>query len=398
MTAYETAMELGMAASIEKVQSAGLMEYGIYRQPFAEQLQASNKDARKTSAKTAVWAGLNNADLEGVLLALLRENPDKVFDGLKAAQYMVAADSIILCLPAREKELIDEITPKAEKEGIEVRADIVDVRKATGDLIIHIATAADLADLFTDQLEGGVYVSVDGKTVKKVPEDTKLSELFDFTGAKGVFTGYQYYKPEQAAELTALDTLNGAVTILKDTDCIVDQTQKRLLKDREVSCGKCVFCREGLIQLEYEQKEITEARGKADFKDLTEEIGTGMLDSTLCSVGQYASKAALSAFDLFADEYNAHIKDKKCPAGVCGSFSKIYIDPMTCTGCGDCLDVCPEDCIEGKPNFIHMIDEFDCTKCGKCIDACEEGAIVRASGKLPKLPDRLTKVGRFRRR
>lgn len=398
MTAYEKAMELGISASIEKVQSAGLMEYGIYRKPFAGELLASGKDARKTPGEPTVWAGLNNADLEGVLLALLRENPEKILDGLKAAAYITYASRIILCLPAREKELIAQITPLAEKENIEVRADIVDVRKAAGDLVMHIVTAADLADLFTDRLEKGVYISTDGKTLKKVPEETKLGDLFDFTGAKGVFTGYQYYKPETAAQLTAQDTLNGAVTILKESDCIVDQTQKRLLKDREVSCGKCVFCREGLIQLEYEQKEITEARGKADFKDLTEEIGTGMLDSTLCSVGQYSSKAALSAMDIFADEYNAHIKDKKCPAGVCGSFSKIYIDPMVCTGCGDCLDVCPEDSIEGKPKFIHMIDEFECTKCGKCIDACEEGAIVRASGKLPKLPDRLTKVGRFRRR
>ena len=85
------------------------------------------------------------------------------------------------------------------------------------------------------------------------------------------------------------------------------------------------------------------------------------------------------------------------PAGVCAAFVHIYIDPLKCTGCCDCADVCPEGCIEGKAKFIHMIDEFECTKCGKCVEACEEEAIVLTAGKLPKLPSRLTKVGKFKK-
>ena len=91
------------------------------------------------------------------------------------------------------------------------------------------------------------------------------------------------------------------------------------------------------------------------------------------------------------------MKKNKCPAGVCAAFVHIYIDPLKCTGCCDCADVCPEGCIEGKAKFIHMIDEFECTKCGKCVEACEEEAIVLTAGKLPKLPSRLTKVGKFKK-
>ena len=94
---------------------------------------------------------------------------------------------------------------------------------------------------------------------------------------------------------------------------------------------------------------------------------------------------------------DAHIRKKECPAGACSAFTHIYIDSQLCTGCEDCADICPKDCIEGKRGYIHMLDEFDCDKCGKCVEACEERAIILTSGKLPKLPDRLTKVGRFRK-
>jgi fumarate reductase flavoprotein subunit/NADH-quinone oxidoreductase subunit F len=185
---------------------------------------------------------------------------------------------------------------------------------------------------------------------------------------------------------------------LTEKDCIVAETEKKLLETRRQSCGKCVFCREGLIQLAYMQKEITEGRGKMEYLDLTKEIGEAMCDSTPCSMGQTCAKIALTAIDRFADEYEAHIKKKNCPAGVCSAFVAMYIDPQSCNGCGDCVDVCPLDCIEGKSGYIHMIDEFDCSKCGKCMEVCEEGAIHKTTGKVPKLPNRLTKVGKFRKR
>ena len=99
---------------------------------------------------------------------------------------------------------------------------------------------------------------------------------------------------------------------------------------------------------------------------------------------------------MFSAEFDEHIKLKKCSAGLCYKAEKIhYIDPKLCTGCGECIDACPEDAIEGKDNFIHMIDQDMCEQCGKCVAACDECAILTAEGKLPKLPKKLTKCGKF---
>ena len=123
-----------------------------------------------------------------------------------------------------------------------------------------------------------------------------------------------------------------------------------------------------------------------------------MTYSTPCSMGQTSALIALSAVENFVSEYTAHIKKKECPAGVCFSTETVYIDPKLCTGCGECMDVCPADCIEGKPKYIHMIDELDCTRCGKCMEVCDDEAIIKTSEKVPKLPNRLTKVGKFKKR
>lgn len=196
----------------------------------------------------------------------------------------------------------------------------------------------------------------------------------------------------ETAEIT-----NGVIRVLTKKDCIVMETEKSLTASGRQSCGKCVFCREGLIQLAHMQKEIKAGRGKAEFLELTKEIGEAMTISTPCTMGQVSSKIALTAVEKFKSEYEAHIRKKTCPAGVCFSAETVYIDPKTCEGCMECMDVCPKDCIEGKAGFIHMIDDFDCDGCGKCMEVCEAGAIQKTSGKLPKLPNRLVKVGRFKR-
>ena len=190
---------------------------------------------------------------------------------------------------------------------------------------------------------------------------------------------------------------NGVITVIAKTDCIIDQAEKLLTVERENGCGKCTFCREGLNQLYAITKEITVGQGKAVGLDMMKEIGEAMAFSTLCSVGQTAAEFTLGSMEYFENEYTDHIKKKKCTTNVCSAFMSIYIDPNACTGCEECTDVCPVDAIEGKSGFIHMIDEFECTKCGKCIAACEEEAIIQTTGRVPKLPTRLTKVGKFKK-
>ena len=390
---FENAKAIGYADLLEKIKAVKLTEYGLCPEALADKIYA----ACAKEGDVYVHAGLNNADVDGALLDLLKEDPDAVFSGIAVAGMLVGAAAKFLYLPEGAKELTEAVRPKAEEYKLVIVNDIINVRESEGDLLLHLATAKDLADLVDGSYAPGHYVALPGEAPKKVAPDTKITELLPPEGAKAYYLGYRYYTPEEAEGLTAKDATNAVIRTLGEKDCIVAETAKLLLKDRAASCGRCVFCREGLIQLEYMQKEITQARGKTNYADLTKEIGEAMGYNTLCTVGQVSAEIALSAFSKFGAEFDSHIKKNVCPAGVCNSFEHIYIDPSACTGCCDCMDVCPKDCIEGKAKFIHMIDEFECDKCGKCIEACEEEAIKKTSGKLPKLPSRLTKVGKFKK-
>lgn len=401
MSALENAKKLSKEEVLNKIAALNLQEYGLCAGNLNEHFALALQESEEEGTECGVAAALNNADTAGVLLEVLKENPERVMEGITIAAYALGAGKKVLYIPEYAKEMARTVKNAAEKYEVEVIVDLADVRANKGCALIHIVTAAFLADAFDDSYEAGIYVSVNKAPVKKVACDTKIADIVgaeSLEGAKGFVIGYQYCGVDAAEKTVAeLPVENGVIRVLTEKDCIVSETEKYLTASRKQSCGKCVFCREGLLQLQYMQKEITEGRGKAEFMELTKEIGEAMTCSTPCTMGQTSSKIALSAAELFESEYTAHIKKKKCPAGVCFSAETIYIDPKLCQGCGDCMDVCPKDCIEGKAKYIHMIDDFDCDKCGKCIEACEEGAIIKTSGKVPKLPNRLTKVGRFRR-
>ena len=121
--------------------------------------------------------------------------------------------------------------------------------------------------------------------------------------------------------------------------------------------------------------------------------------SATCTLGKTAGEPAVSVCSLFLDEVDAHARGKACSSGECKAFFTLYIDPALCQSTGACISVCPADCIEGKAGFISMIDTFACIKCGKCVEACSENAVKYAEGsRLPALPERLARVGRFHRR
>ena len=404
MSVLENVKNMSREEMLTCMKNSGIYNYGLTQQPLVQSVALALKESAEEGRETGVIAALNNADTDYLLLDILKKDPERVLEGICLAAKIMQTSNKQLNLPEEENELYESLLETAKKYDIKLKKGIVDIRKAKGYLLLHIVTAKELVDVFEGCYDECIYLSVNGLELKKVKSDTVIEDLliqsgFQRSDVKALQCGYTFQtKDALKKKINEVDTTNGILRILTKKDCIVQETQKRLLASRKASCGKCVFCREGLIQLEHMQKEITEGRGKNDFIDLTKEIGEAMCYSTPCTVGQVSSKIALSAVEYFPEEYEAHIKKKECPAGACKAFVNIYIDPFLCTGCGECLDVCPVDCIEGKSNYIHMIDDFDCTKCGKCMAVCEEKAIIQTTGKLPKLPNRLTKVGRFKKR
>lgn len=363
-----------------------LMEYGVYPEDW------SAKAAAKQGAE-AVVAALNNSDVDGVLLQLLQQDAGKVFRGMELAAGTVGASRKILHIPEYAEELAQQLAPAAQQAGVEIVVGIVDVRANSENLVTHIVTMAELAE---ETCEEGVYVSVNGGELKKVPAATTLRELVG--DVKGVRTGY-VIRNSSALDMTVAEAgiENGVVNAITAHDCVVSGVQQQLLACRGQSCGKCVFCREGLIQLEGLQKDITAGRGTLTGLELTKEVGEAMVFSTPCSMGQKSSLLPMSAVEAFRGEYEDHIKKHKCEANVCKAFQKVYIDPVKCTGCTACMAACPEDAIDGAAGYIHIVFDNGCTKCGACMGACPEKVIHLTTGRVPKLPDRMLRVGRFRR-
>lgn len=377
--------------ALSTVQAAGIAEYGLGGGMLADRLRAVQEPH-------ALIAALNNGDTEGVLLQLLDTEVEQVFVGMKAAAQAAGTEECVLYLPEYAEDRAKGLAVQARKYGIEVDCGFLNVREHRNDVIVHMVTMVKLAYALAGAPDDSVYLSVDGAPLTKVSPSQTLAELTGEADVKAVFSGVRLLGTEAIhTPVGELPIENGSVRLLRGKDCAVQETARAVKAFQGRSCGRCVFCREGLIQLSHMLGEVSSAKGKTEYLDLLAEIGEAMCDSTICTLGQNAAKSVLSLLEVCGGETEAHIKKKECPAGACAAFTHIYIDPQLCTGCEDCADICPKDCIEGKRGYIHMIDEFDCDKCGKCADACEERAVILTSGKLPKLPDRLTKVGRFRK-
>jgi ferredoxin len=143
------------------------------------------------------------------------------------------------------------------------------------------------------------------------------------------------------------------------------------------SCGKCTACREGLVQMYNLLSEITEGRGREEDLAILEELCWVVSEASLCQLGGSAPNPVLSTLRYFREEYEAHVKEKRCPAGVCKALVRYYIDGEKCTGCMLCLKKCPQGAIEGERKQVHTIIEDKCIKCGICRELCRFDAVIR---------------------
>ena len=170
---------------------------------------------------------------------------------------------------------------------------------------------------------------------------------------------------------------SGGLIVMDEDTCMVDLAKFFLEFTVDESCGKCAPCRIGTVRMLEILKKITSGQGEMEDLDKLEELANYVKSASLCGLGQTAPNPVLSTLRYFRDEYVAHIKEKRCPAGVCKNLLAYEIDPEKCKKCHMCAKVCPAGAINGQVKEIHSIDKTKCIKCGACFNTCKFGAIVK---------------------
>ena len=169
---------------------------------------------------------------------------------------------------------------------------------------------------------------------------------------------------------------SGGMIVLSDRDCMPAMAKFYLDFTKDESCGKCTPCRIGTRRMLEILEKICDGNGTEEMLDELEELANTIRDTALCGLGQTAPNPILSTLRYFKDEYIAHVRDKKCPAGTCQKLYTLTIKD-TCIGCTKCKRNCPVNAIQGELKQLHVIDQTKCIKCGACIDGCPKKAIVK---------------------
>jgi len=254
------------------------------------------------------------------------------------------------------------------------------------------------ASLGTEGSKGTKVFSLVGKVnntgLVEVPMGISIRELVENIGG-GILNGKRFKAvqtggpsggciPERLSDLPVdFDSLteagsmmgSGGIIVMDEDTCMVDVAKYFINFLVEESCGKCTPCRDGLPRMLDLLTDITEGRGGEEHVALLEELCDLLTWGALCGLGTSAANPVLSTINYFRDEYDAHIRDRKCPAGVCKELITYAIDPEACTGCRLCAKKCPQECITGERKEVHVIDTAKCIKCGVCKDVCTFDAV-----------------------
>ncbi len=176
---------------------------------------------------------------------------------------------------------------------------------------------------------------------------------------------------------------SGGMIVMDEDTCMVDVAKYFLKFSEEESCGKCVPCRVGTRQLKEMLTKITDGHGEEGDIEKLQDLSDAIKSSALCGLGQTAPNPVLTTIKYFQEEYEAHIKEKSCPALVCKELIVYFIEPDKCVGCLLCKQSCPVDAISGERKQIHVVDQALCIKCGACLDVCPKKvmAVSKYTGK-----------------
>ncbi len=185
--------------------------------------------------------------------------------------------------------------------------------------------------------------------------------------------------PVDYESLTAAGAImgSGGLVVMDEDTCMVDIARFFLEFTQRESCGKCVPCREGTKQMLLTLEKITSGKGAMKDLDTLEKLAVMVKEMSLCGLGQTAPNPVLTTLRYFRNEYEAHIRDKKCPAKACSALISFVIDKEKCRKCGLCAKNCPVSCIAGDRNTPYVVDQDRCIKCGTCIEVCPFQAVSK---------------------
>lgn len=433
------AMALRREETIQELVRAGLRDRDYENLSTGERMTAHAESAAE--GKRIVCDCVDIEPGVEIVRYLLASQAGSVVEGALIAAFATATVNVVLHVAEDDSAGAQAVALAAEEsltEGVNLEVVRAPFRRnmkgyeemptllLTGETLLNVSRILrDGAEAYrhvgTVESPGTKFLQVSGSVnrpgIFEVPLGTTLRELIEEVCGefkegetlKAVIVGGvkgACYKPDELDLSLDFDSVtrsggtigSGAIAVLNEKDCIVDQAKQRVSLSCYDTCATCSLGREGSYQLREIVADATRGKSKGSDIDMLREVGRGMQLAAACPFGRTAPNIVLSTLEKFPEEYEAHMKRRLCKALVCECYVTFHILPDLCDGCGECVEVCPEDAIEGGKRKIHVIDQDSCEKCGKCQEVCNglRQAVVKAGPIKPRTPKRPVPVGSWK--